>query len=85
MGDKGKKDKSGRETKKKAKLSIKEKRKQKKDKGTTSSLSQGLYWVVILSRSTVDAKNLLGPRRERSQVKAENLRCSAAQFDLIAS
>jgi hypothetical protein len=39
MGDKGKKDKSGRETKKKAKLSIKEKRKQKKDKGTTSSLS----------------------------------------------
>jgi len=31
MGDKGKKDKGGRENKKKAKLTIKEKRKQKKD------------------------------------------------------
>jgi hypothetical protein len=37
MGDKGKKDKGGRETKKKAKLTIKEKRKQKRDKPLVGS------------------------------------------------
>ena len=35
MADKGKKDKGGRETKKKPKLTIKEKRKQKKEKKQT--------------------------------------------------
>ena len=37
MGDKGRRDKGKRETKKKAKLTIKEKRKQKKEKGLTGS------------------------------------------------
>jgi len=37
MGDKGKRDKGKRETKKKAKLTIKEKRKLKKEKALTGS------------------------------------------------
>ncbi len=37
MGEKGKRDKGGRETKKKAKLTIKEKRKLKREKGSTDS------------------------------------------------
>ena len=37
MGDKGKRDKGKRETKKKAKLTIKEKRKLKKEKSLVSS------------------------------------------------
>lgn len=36
MGDKGKRDKGGRETKKAAKLSLKEKRKLKKEKAAKS-------------------------------------------------
>lgn len=37
MGEKGKRDKGGRETKKKAKLTIKEKRKLKREKSKTDS------------------------------------------------
>ena len=37
MGEKGKRDKGKRETKKKAKLTIKEKRRQKKEKSLTNS------------------------------------------------
>jgi hypothetical protein len=37
MAEKGKRDKGGRETKKKAKLTIKEKRRQKKNKSATDS------------------------------------------------
>ena len=42
MGDKGKKDKGGRETKKKAKMTIKEKRRHKKEKGTSSTTPTSL-------------------------------------------
>jgi len=37
MGDKGKRDKGGREAKKKAKMTIKEKRRQKKEKSSPST------------------------------------------------
>ncbi len=42
MGDKGKRDKGGRETKKKAKLTIKEKRKLKKEKISTGKTPTSL-------------------------------------------
>jgi len=42
MGDKGKKDKGGRETKKKAKLTIKEKRKQKREKDSAATTPTSL-------------------------------------------
>ena len=43
MGDKGKKDKGGRETKKKDKLTIKEKRKQKRERKAPQVQHQLLY------------------------------------------
>ena len=42
MGDKGKKDKGGREDKKKAKLTIKEKRRLKKEKSSPSTTPTSL-------------------------------------------
>ena len=45
MADKGKKDKGGRETKKKPKLTIKEKRKQKKEKKQNQGY-QALWFLI---------------------------------------
>ena len=42
MGEKGKRDKAGREIKKKAKLTIKEKRKLKKEKGAAKTTPTSL-------------------------------------------